>query len=547
MGRYVICSELASGGMATVYLARVTGGLGAPRFCALKLIRSSLMEDPAFVEMFMDEANIATQAHHAHVCQVFDFDRVDGTYYLAMEYLVGEPLWKVHKETARGEHSTDHMWLCAKLIADACEGLHAVHELCDLSGRPLHVVHRDVSPQNLVMTYDGVVKVLDFGLASAALQRHKTSTGILKGKFPYIPPEILRGSKADRRGDVWSLGVILWELLTGHRLFRRGTDLETLQAVAESVVRPPSEVRPNVPRALERVVMRALERDRPLRYATAREMGKELNHALVQSGTVIGYAELSRWMQELFPDGLAQKRKLLESAVRDTAGASGKILELASAIESSSRDSSRVPPPESGPQATRSVVSDPVEAAATRLWQRSNGLPESAAGSDPARVESVRARRFRLGWPGTLGATAVLTGMGVIFWLYGFDLGRGRRGETAAASVMGEMRPRVSDRREAPAGSAPVARPAVDVAPVTAESAEGGDRAVRGMSSVELTKGLYVLEITSGADATEGVLIRIRPRKPRPASAILPARLRVHQEPLRAADGGALANPSGLR
>jgi hypothetical protein len=264
--------------------------------------------------------------------------------------------------------------------------------------------------------------------------------------------------------------------------------------------------------------MRALERDRSLRYATAREMGKELNRALVQSGTVIGYAELARWMQELFPDGLAQKRKLLETAVRDTAGASE--------------------------QCTRSVASDPVEAAATRLWQRPSVLPDSAPASDRPPVESARTRRLRLGWRGSFGAAAVLTGMGMFFWLHGFDLGRPSRGDTAAASVIGEV-PRASQRREPPAGSALVARPAVDVAPATAEGAKGSDRAATGMSSVEVTNGPYVFEITSGADATEGVLVRIRPRKPKPAPVIVPARLRLHQEPLRSADGGALGNPLG--
>jgi serine/threonine-protein kinase len=531
MGRYVICAELASGGMATVYLARVAGSLGAPRFCALKVIRSGLMEDQSFVEMFIDEADIATQAHHAHVCQVFDFDRVDGIYYLAMEYLVGEPLWKVHKKSARGEHSAEHMWLCAKVIADACEGLHAVHELCNLSGRPLHVVHRDVSPQNLMLTYDGVVKVVDFGLASAALQRHKTSTGILKGKFPYVPPEILRGRRADRRGDVWSLGVILWELLTGERLFRRATDLETLKAVGESVVPLPSQVSPNVPHALDRVVMRALERDRQLRYTTAREMGKELNRALVQSGTVIGYAELSHWMHELFPEGLAQKRNLLETAVRDSAGASERTGEGAHATESSARDSSRARLPESGRQCTSSVAPDLVEAAATRLWQRSDSSLGNVADSGRSRRESARARGVRFGWTGTfgVGAFVVLTGVGAIFWHHGFDLSGGSRSKIASAAVIAaDLRPRALEQRELRAELRPAARPVIDVPTVI------------GKPPVELTNGPYTLEITSGNDPNDGVLVRIRARKSEQASAVSPPR-RAHQNPVRRADGGALA------
>ena len=318
LGNYRLCLELASGGMASVYLARVEGRTGLHRFVALKRVHPHLANDSTFVEMFLDEARIASLVQHPNVCSVFDFDAIDGEYYLAMEFLFGEPLSAVWRAMARrplGEaRSPSRAALVARIVADACEGLHAAHELRTPSGEPLGVVHRDVSPENIFLTYDGVVKVVDFGIALAENQRHVTVPGMIKGKLAYMPPEVLRGLKPDRRADVWGLGVLLWELLTGQRLFHRSTDIETLRTIAEVNIPRPSKVMSDVPEELDAIVLRALTSDREQRYATTRELGRALSAAVVKLGDAAGLAELSEWMDDLFPAGRACKQQLLEMA-----------------------------------------------------------------------------------------------------------------------------------------------------------------------------------------------------------------------------------------
>jgi serine/threonine-protein kinase len=201
-------------------------------------------------------------------------------------------------------------------LADACEGLHAAHEACDDSGQPLDVVHRDVAPDNLFLTYDGVVKVVDFGVAKVARGRHRTRTGIIKGKMDYIAPELLRGARADRRADIWGLGAVLWEMLTLRRLFRRSTDVATLGAVLGMDITPPSKVRTGLPKELDAIVMRALARSPGERYATARDMGRDLVRFLAQRGEAVGNADLSDWMDQIFPGGRSVSRQLLQIASR---------------------------------------------------------------------------------------------------------------------------------------------------------------------------------------------------------------------------------------
>jgi len=177
-------------------------------------------------------------------------------------------------------------------------------------------VHRDISPENVFLTYDGVAKVVDFGVATAAIQKHHTRTGVLKGKFAYMSPEVLRGRRPDRRADIWSMGVVLWELLTLKRLFHRASDVSTLKSVSELKVLPPSQVRAGLPPHYDEIVLKALARDPQQRYQTARELGRDLTRVLAQRRIAVSLAELSEWMDELFPSGRACKRQLLEIASR---------------------------------------------------------------------------------------------------------------------------------------------------------------------------------------------------------------------------------------
>jgi serine/threonine-protein kinase len=321
LGRYLLCYELASGGMATVYLARVEGPAGFEKLVALKVIHPHLVNEPGFIEMFLDEARIVAQISHPNVCSVFDFGEADETYYIAMEYLVGETSSRLMRMIAKKPDRRSTL-VVAKVAADACEGLHAAHELRGPDGRALAVVHRDVTPQNLFVGYDGAVRVVDFGVASAVGRVHQTTAGALKGKYAYMAPEQVLQQTVDRRADVWSLGVCLWEMLALRRLFRRGNEYETLQAVTQDPIPPPSVLRPDVPTALDAVVLRALERDPGERYPTAREFGRAINGALSSMGHV-SVADVAELMQSLFGDEHRQRVELVDRARKMEADAGG--------------------------------------------------------------------------------------------------------------------------------------------------------------------------------------------------------------------------------
>jgi serine/threonine-protein kinase len=317
IGRYELCFELASGGMASVYLARIDGVSGFEKLVALKRIHRHLAKEKGYVDMFLDEARIASRITHPNVCSVFDFGEADGEHYIAMEYLVGEPLSRLMSRAATDHNQRRSPLLplrMARIIADACEGLHAAHELKDANGDLLHVVHRDVSPRNLFVTYDGAVQVVDFGIASASQRQHHTSTGQVKGTFAYMAPEQLAGQPIDRRVDIWSLGVALWEMLAVKRLFKRDTTANTIHSVLYDEIQPPSDYRSQVPEELDRIVLKALERDPKVRWRSAREMGQALRQFLGTQKEIMGPAELSEWMEEVFPQGEARKSQLMEIA-----------------------------------------------------------------------------------------------------------------------------------------------------------------------------------------------------------------------------------------
>ncbi len=317
IGRYQLCFELASGGMASVYLARAEGTPGFQKLVALKRIHSHLADEKDYVEMFLDEARIASRITHANVCSVFDFGEAEGEYFIAMEYLVGEPLSRVHRRVVADADQRSSPLLparMARVIAQACEGLHAAHELQDSDGESLHVVHRDVSAENLFVTYNGATQVVDFGIAHARQRVHHTEAGQVKGTFPYMAPEQMTAAVVDRRVDIWALGAVLWELLTLRRLFLRDTDVDTMYAVLSGEIRPPSDYRSDVPTELDEIVLKALQRNPEERWQSAREMGKALHRFLANQEELVGPAELAEWMAELFPNGESRKHQLMEIA-----------------------------------------------------------------------------------------------------------------------------------------------------------------------------------------------------------------------------------------
>ncbi len=303
--------------MGAVYLARDDRRAGSARFVALKRMLSDHSHPAELRSMFADEAEIASRIRHPHVCSVIDFDASAPSPYLVMELVAGQTLARVHAELARSKNAISarqRAALAVRIVADAAEGLHAAHELTDARGRPLGVVHRDVSLDNVLVGYDGAVKVIDFGVVRANERKHRTQAGVLKGKFAYIAPEVLRGAPADRRADVWALGVALWELVTGERLFRRAGEIDTLRAVAKLEIQPPSKLCSELPAELDAIVLSALTRDPKRRCPSARELARALSHLAPIADTPVGLSDLAELTRRLFPNGKARHERLLRAA-----------------------------------------------------------------------------------------------------------------------------------------------------------------------------------------------------------------------------------------
>ena len=313
LGRYRVCYRIAQGGMASVYLARIDTSVGFGKWVALKIIHPNIAADDRFVAMFLDEARLAAQLDHPNLCSVFDFGEEDGTYYIAMEYLHGETLGAVARRAWATQGSLP-LEFCVRVLADAARGLHAAHEMRDVDGSLAGVVHRDVSPENVFVTYTGSSKIVDFGVARSKLQEHdRTATGELKGKLAYMSPEQLHERNVDRRTDVWALGVVLWEVTVGRRLFRRQTDAQTVFAISRDPITRPSRLREDYPPSLEAIVMRALERDKERRYSTALELSRALEGWLNTTHNLIGVSEVGEFMQALFVDQIAWRDRYLRS------------------------------------------------------------------------------------------------------------------------------------------------------------------------------------------------------------------------------------------
>ncbi len=311
-GKYTLVAKLATGGMAEIFLARLHGDGGFEKLVCIKRILPHLVNDPLFVALFLDEARVAARISHPNVCQVFELGEWQGQYYIAMEYLEGVPL-SVFRRKDFYQRLPDPR-LVAGFGVQACEGLHHAHQLKNADGELLGVVHRDVSPQNLFATTDGVVKVLDFGIAKVQDASARTSTGAVKGTYAYMAPEQLRNDTLDRRVDVWAMGVVLWETLAQRHLFKRETEFLTFEAITKLPIPDLSEVRPDVPPLLADTVARALSRNRDDRFASARALGEALAQAVAPLGGAATGATISDEVSRSFEATLAEQRMLLRIA-----------------------------------------------------------------------------------------------------------------------------------------------------------------------------------------------------------------------------------------
>jgi serine/threonine protein kinase len=317
LGRYRVVDEIGIGGMASVHLARMDGPGGFQKWVAIKKIHPHLVEDESFVQMFLDEARVAARISHPNVATVFDLGKHEDTYWIAMEYLHGEPLREVMRRTEELGTAMPPEIAC-RVIADAAEGLHAAHELLGKNGEKLGLVHRDVTPHNLFVTYDGVTKVVDFGIAKFSSRANHTRAGTLKGKLAYMSPEQVHGEVIDRRTDIFALGVVLWELTTGQRLFRMESDLDTLAKVQECNVQRPSTLIRGYPVDLEKIVMKALAKNRGERFRTARELSRALQSLLMRRGLFIASDEVAAYVQSIFTDRIQKREAHLRWAAEVT-------------------------------------------------------------------------------------------------------------------------------------------------------------------------------------------------------------------------------------
>lgn len=316
LGRYNLKQRLGVGGMAEVYLAEQDGPAQFKKTVVIKRILPSLAQDPAFVEMFVREAQVAARLHHTNIVQIFELGEeklADGTreYFIAMEYIDGLTLQRLAGaswETGRAVPAD----VAIRAIADAARGLHAAHTLVDEQGKPLHLVHRDISPDNLMVAKDGVTRVLDFGIAKGDGAGPKTRTGNLRGKIPFMAPEQIEGANLDGRCDQFALGVSLYWLLCGERPFDRGTDFHTMHATLKDAPKPPRELNPGIPPALERVILRLLEKDRSKRYASAAEVADELEE-LASPGTGAGRKAMLQFIERFAPSAVGTGNPLSET------------------------------------------------------------------------------------------------------------------------------------------------------------------------------------------------------------------------------------------
>jgi eukaryotic-like serine/threonine-protein kinase len=451
VGSYEVIGRLAVGGMAEIFLGRFVGPHGFERPVAMKRILPHLVEEPGFLDMFVAEARIAARIRHARVAQVHELAQCDGEYLLVMEYVEGESVGGLMRRMwLRGE-SLDRV-LAAHIVAEACAGLHAAHELTDAQGASLGVVHRDVSPQNVMITYGGEVKVLDFGIAKAH-DSGRTKTGHVKGKCEYMSPEQCRGESLDRQSDIFSLGVLLYELSVGKRLFKSENALLAFQAICNAPIPRPAEVDPAYPEVLEPICARALARDRRDRYATMLEMRRDLVaaiHRMTGAEGSVSDESLADLMDRLFTDRIHDKRDMLRQAP------------LNAALE-------RIPVAEADAH-----VELPAVPRETRVELRVEALP-------PATSPSAALRR-RAGLA-VAAATAVVVGIGWALWF------ANRAPATVAAFAPAPAaEPEPTAGAPSPARQRGTVRLAVDSIPQGAEVSIGGKQVANTPWSIDLAR-----------------------------------------------------------
>ncbi len=312
LGKYQLIRRIATGGMAELFLARATAIHGFEKLVVLKRILPQHAESEEFIRMFLAEARLAATLHHPNIVQVYDIGEDESAYFFTMEYVQGQDLRKLVRAARKADRALplEHI---LHIVMGVAAGLHHAHEKIGTDGRPLGIVHRDVSPSNVLVTYEGGVKIVDFGIAKAATAQTATIAGTLKGKIPYMSPEQCRGESVDRRSDIFSIGTLLWELTTGARLFTGENEFAIINRVAAGTVPLPTSVRPDYPPELEAIVMRALTADREHRYSTALDLQIDLEDFAREARLPVSSTRMSKFMRELFEEEMRQTALLMQS------------------------------------------------------------------------------------------------------------------------------------------------------------------------------------------------------------------------------------------
>jgi len=318
LDRYQLLARLAVGGMASIWLGRLTGKHGFERLVAVKTMLPELAHAPLFRTMLLDEARIASGIHHANVAEILDVGEERGVLYIVMEWVDGDSLQTMHRVLTKEHQVLMPLPVVLRMCADACRGLHAAHELRNRDGDPLHVVHRDVSPQNILVGRDGVAKVIDFGIAKAR-ERLAGSTqggvGLIKGKARFMAPEQALADAVDRRADIWAMGALLQYLLTGSPPYANANDVDTLSRIIGAEA--PDPLPPHIPPAAARVVERALAWRPDDRFATAEELATALDHALVQMWRPTSVGDVTSFVASVLPELAERRKRIVDRALAE--------------------------------------------------------------------------------------------------------------------------------------------------------------------------------------------------------------------------------------
>jgi eukaryotic-like serine/threonine-protein kinase len=306
-GKYTLVERIAVGGMAEIFLGRQAGLEGFEKTIVIKRIRPHLSKQPNFVKMFLNEAKLAAQLNHPNIVQIYDLGKIGESYFIAMEYIFGRDMRRIIPK-ADEMGIPFPMVYALKIASSVCEGLYYAHQKVDLYGNPLNIVHRDITPENIFVSFDGTVKVLDFGIAKAANQLEQTRAGEIKGKLSYMSPEQCMGKPLDCRSDLFSLGVVLYEWLTGFKLFTGDSEVAILKSITDGKIYRPSYFKADIPEAVENILMRALEKDRDKRYQSAWEVQYDIDQFLTQYEFTPSNIHLANFLKQLFFDELEEEK-----------------------------------------------------------------------------------------------------------------------------------------------------------------------------------------------------------------------------------------------